>query len=114
VALGLERLASRRTGVLSVADEPGYCSSTVAFADGTQAVLRVPDGTARLEQLSRLGRSTTYLELVEPSFGHSWFRLRFRSVWGREVRVTAKVLRLGSSTVVPAWPQYWWRRPPDR
>ncbi|HVX21421.1 MAG TPA: hypothetical protein VHB02_08735 [Acidimicrobiales bacterium] len=110
----LERLADDRTGIVSVVREPEPHCSSVAFADGTQAVLRVPDGTTRLEQLGRLGSRTTYLELVEPTFGHCWFRLRFRSVWGFELGVTAKVVRLGSSTIVSRRPPYWWRRPTDR
>lgn len=113
ITKSLERLADRRAAVMAVTAAGPVCrNGTVEFIDGTRFVLRFPNG---VRELVRLGRSLTgiaYLEHVEPSFGHCWYLLRFRSVWGASVEVSVKVVQVGWSVVAPARSLHlWWHRP---
>ena len=112
ITKSLERLVDRRAAVVAITPGPVCQTGTVEFIDGTRFVLRLPNGA---RELVRLGRSLTgiaYLEHVEPSFGHFWYVLRFRSVWGASVEVSVKVVQVGWSVVAPARSLHlWWHHP---
>ncbi|MGH9047113.1 MAG: hypothetical protein ACRDVW_07345 [Acidimicrobiales bacterium] len=91
----LQRLADRRTAVVSVNSDPALGYETVDFVDGTRLELEIPDQTVKFE---RLGHRFV-LEYCGRCNRHCWCRLRFRSSGGLQLDFFARV-RLVTRTEV--------------